>query len=417
MNKKLTTKIKALPQKPGAYIFKNAQGRILYIGKAINLRNRVRSHFVKNSDIFKGDLIKNVADIDFILTANEKEALILENELIKKYKPKYNIQWQDDKSYFWISFSNDEWPRVQTTHQPSLRAKRSNPADGDNTTGSPRAYGARDDNFIGPFVNGTELKQILRALRKILPYRTCKNAFDKPCLQWHLGLCPAHRSLGEGGPAHGPRLLPEQAQGARRRLNIDPSTSSRLAGLRSGNKTFYLASLDTLRQLLRLYAGEPLRVEAYDISNIQGNNATGSMIAFKGFKRDKSQYRKFRIKTVPAANDIAMLKEVIRRRLNHTEWPLPDLMLIDGGRPQLNSAALEIGHWKLEIPLVSLAKRDEELYTIYSNKVLQLNKLPTEFRLLFQAIRNEAHRFAITYYRHLHAKKFKRGTAPKKAGN
>lgn len=172
-------------------------------------------------------------------------------------------------------------------------------------------------------------------------------------------------------------------------------------------KEQYYYSLRTLRQLLRFYAGESIRIEAYDISNIQGTNATGSMIVFSGNKAKKSDYRKFKIKTVPGANDVAMLKEIIRRRLNHREWPSPDLILIDGGRAQLNAAKLITKAYKLEINLLALAKRDEELYTIYSNKVLRLSALPMNLRLSFQAIRNEAHRFAISYYRKLHRKKLK----------
>ena len=407
MKKGLTKKIDLLPVKPGVYLFKDISGQILYIGKANRLRQRVLSHF-KTPRLRSGNnaiidqFIDKVVDVDFIKTEDEKQALLLEDQLIKKYQPKFNIQQKDDKSYFWVSFSNDEWSRVQIIHRLKTKNYELQIAP------------------VGPFVNGTELKKVLRALRKILPYRTCKNSYEKPCLQWHLGLCPAHRSLaapfrslaqrmGEGGPAHSSlRLLPEQAQRARRRLNADPSTSSHYAGLRSGNIKGYLDSLNTLRQLLRLYAGEPIRIEAYDISNIQGTSATGSMIVFAGNKPKKSDYRKFKIKTVRGANDVAMIKEVLRRRLNHKEWPLPDLILIDGGRAQLNSAFLEIRNSKLDIPLISLAKRDEELYTIYSNKILRLSALPISLRLTFQAIRNEAHRFAISYYRRLHRKNIRK---------
>lgn len=372
MNKNLTSKIKSLPQNPGVYLFKDKTGRILYIGKAIKLKNRVKSHFSKTSSIYKGNLIQNINDIDYIKVIDEKEALILENDFIKKYQPRYNVQWRDDKSYLWINFSNDEWPRVQIAHQLK--------------TSPSTALGVKNYKLkttpIGPFVNGRELRQVLRALRKILPYRTCKNPYDRPCLQWHLGLCPAHSDkLLKSGFKNSPRSDFSDA------LNT------------------YLFSLSALRQFLRLYAGESIRLEAYDISNIQGTNATGSMIVFDGAKPKKSDYRRFRIKTVHGANDAAMLKEVLRRRLGHKEWPVPDLMLIDGGRGQLNAVHLMIKNHKLKANPIALAKRDEELYTIYSNRVLRLNVLPVSFRLIFQSVRNEAHRFAITYYRKLHRKK------------
>ena len=401
MKKVLTKKIKQIPQKPGVYLFKDAGGRILYIGKARDILKRVKTHFSKSSNFFTGQFIEKISDIDWIKTENEKQALLLEDQLIKKYKPRYNIQWRDDKSYFWVVFSEDKWPRVVIVHKNKLNPPQSPFTKGGNSPLFKR--GVRGDfNGIGPFVNGRELKHVLRVLRKIIPYRTCKNPYNKPCLQWHLGLCPAHSTV----------LLPEQAQRARRKP--DPSTSAAYGGLRSGNKLEnYLNSLNSLSQFLRLYAGEPIRIEAYDISNIQGKFATGSMIVFYGNKPSKSDYRKFRIKTVRGVNDVAMINEVLKRRFGHPEWPLPDLILIDGGIAQLNAAKLEIGNWpalgraearpgKLEIPLFALAKREDEIYTEYSSKPLKISRLPESLRVTFQHIRDEAHRFAIFYYRYLH---------------
>ncbi len=347
IDKILKQKIKKIPQKPGVYLFKDKSGRIIYIGKAIDLKNRVRQHF-RSSSFFnflqhrsqtsnfprslaskkgKGD----IADIDWIKTDNEKQALILENELIKKYKPRYNIQWKDDKSYFWVKFTQEEWPRIVVVH---------------------------------------------------------KNKLNPPQSPFYKGGSPSLYKRGVGGDFQ---------------------------------KMTYLHSLDVLSQFLRLYAGEPIRIEAYDISNIQGKHATGSMIVFYGDKPSKSDYRKFRIKTVRGANDVAMLKEVLRRRLSHPEWPYPDLILIDGGQAQLaaaqrvayslwhmakkqrNSEPLAISHTPYAI--IALAKREEEIYTEYSSRPLKINKLPCSLYLVFQHIRDEAHRFAIFYYRYLHGKK------------
>jgi excinuclease ABC subunit C len=415
MNKKLSKQIKFLPQEPGIYMFLDKSGRILYVGKAIKLKNRVRSHFVKNNNLYKGDLIKNITNIDWIETKNEKQALILEDKLIKKYQPRYNIQWRDDKSYFWVSFSNDEWPRVKIVHKPSLRPRHleeNNPVENDKNSRLLRRSAPRNDNVVGPFVNGTELKQVLRALRKITPFRTCKNSYQKPCLQWHLGLCPAHRSFNEdvsvydNNKSHTFNHLSQK--------NPPHPSFAKEGGAVFFQKTArvdlekYKKTLNTLQQILRLYAGEKIRIEAYDISNIQGTNATGSMIVFEGNKPKKSDYRRFRIKTIPGADDTAMLKEVLHRRFAHKEWPLPDLILIDGGKAQLNAAQLIIKNYKLKTNLMSLAKKEEELYTIYSQKVLSLKILPFSLRLNFQAIRNEAHRFAISYYRYLHAQRFRK---------
>jgi len=380
MNKNLKAKIKALPQRPGVYIFKDKVGRILYIGKAANLRQRVRSHFSQDRHIFKGKLLADIKDIDWIKSAGAKEALLLENQLIKKYQPKFNIQWRDDKSYFWVAFTNDEWPRVQIVHQTALlrhpeRSEGSPANAGRHKVGDSSASGLRMTTQLGPFVSGTELKKTLRALRKIFPYRTCKNPYNKPCLQGHLGLCPAHKSVNS------------------KQLTVNS----------------YKNSLGALSQILRLYAGDKnIRIEAYDISNIHGAYATGSMIVFRGRKPQRADYRRFKIKTVRGANDVAMLKEVLRRRLKHLEWPYPDLIVIDGGLAQLNAVNKVIRGYKLDLSVIALAKKEEELYTEFSNRNLPLRSLPTELQLVFQAIRNEAHRFAIFYYRHLHAKQFRR---------
>lgn len=361
-DKKIKEQIKKLPQGAGVYFFKDKTGRILYIGKAVNIRNRVRSHFSNNGQaVFKSFLLDNVSEIDCIETENESQALILEDKMIKKYQPRYNIQWKDDKTYFWVAFTEEKWPRVRVVHQTELNRKI-------NLFNKEGCLAP-----IGPFVSGRELKALLRNLRKIIPFRTCKNPYEKACLQWHIGLCPAHGLKTKAG---------------------------------SINKK-YLRSLNLLAQILRLYAGESIRTEAYDISNIHGNWATGSMIVFQGNKPKKSDYRRFKIRTVEGANDTAMIKEVLSRRLGHKEWPYPKLMLIDGGKGQLNAARSAVRAKKEKINLFSLAKREDEIYTEYSDKGLKVSLLPQQLRLVLQAVRNEAHRFAIFYYRHLHGKEFR----------
>lgn len=393
MRKELSKKFKKIPQQAGVYLFKDNSGRILYVGKAMNLNKRARSHFSKTSNIFSQKFVDKAADIDWILTDDEKQALLLENELIKKYQPHYNIQWRDDKSYFWVNFTQEKWPRVEVTHQagvlmrhsPAYKKKRLlNFLDGRHESLVNRGIIFCDSRFVGPLTDGRETKQVLRALRKIFPYRTCKNPHEKPCLQWHLGLCPAHGQ----------------------ELGIKNQESRRKK---------YLNTLNAFSQFLRLYAGEQIRIEAYDISNIHGAWATGSMIVFEGSKPKKSDYRRFKIKTVRGANDATMIKEVIRRRFKHTEWPLANLILIDGGKTQLNAARREIKKLGYSnIGLVALAKKEEEFYTEYSSEILKLSALPISLRLIFQAIRNEAHRFAIFYYRYLHGKEYRNRRNAKK---
>ena len=295
------------PKSPGIYAFKK-NGEFLYIGKAANLRERVKQH---------PKLMSLAGQLGYIKSTTDTEALLLEARLIKEYQPKYNIIWRDDKNYFFIGITKELFPRIFITHQTKNKGQK------------PRVK----SSFIGPFVSGRKLKEKLKELRKIYPYRTCENLPEKPCLWYHINQCPA------------PCLFKSK------------------------------------------------RVEAYDISNIQGKNATGSMVTFVNGKPDKNLYRRFKIRLSNKPNDVAMIKQVLLRRFNHPEWGLPDLILIDGGKAQLN-AALSI----IKIPAMALAKKRNELYMKNLEKPVLLKDLPREVFNVILQLRDEAHRFARKYH-------------------
>ena len=321
-------KISNLPKTPGVYAFK-AGKQFLYIGKAVNLKNRVKQHEYILDSASVLDRVKH-RHIAYIETGSETEALLLEAKLIKKYQPRYNVDWKDDKNYFYVGITKEPFPRVFITHQPRGLLKLSF-----NTN--------VETKFLGPFVDGKKLKQTLKDLRKIYPYRTCKTLPKKPCLWYHLQQCPA------------PCLLPIR------------------------------------------------HIEAYDISNIQGAEATGSMVTFINGHPDKNFYRRFKIKSVSKPNDVAMLKEVLSRRLKHKEWPYPDLILIDGGRAQLN-IAIRVMSDITRMKVMALAKKDNKLYIENRKNPLLLKNLPREFSDLILRARDEAHRFARAYHHKLRDK-------------
>ena len=301
-------KISELPKSPGIYAFKNGK-KFLYIGKATNLKERARQHL---------KIISLAKQLSYIKTKTETESLLLEAKLIKKYQPKYNVSWKDDKNYFYVGITKEMFPRIFVTHQAKNSSKT---------------------QYLGPFVSGRKIKEKLKELRKTHPYRTCKTLPQKPCLWYHLGQCPA------------PCLFRAK------------------------------------------------RIEAYDVSNIQGKTATGAMVTFIKGKPDKNFYRRFKIKLSKKPDDLAMLKEVVYRRLKHPEWPYPDLILIDGGRAQLNAAAS-----LTKIPVMAIAKKHNELYVENLKKPILLKNLPREtFNLVLQ-LRDEAHRFAKTYHHYLRRK-------------
>jgi len=462
--------VERLPKNAGVYSFKNNK-EILYIGKASNIRERVKNHFQSafakasaRQATFRDSLfIDKVRQIGFIKTNSEIEALILEANLIKKYQPKYNVIWRDDKNYFFVGITRENYPRVFITHQPKQKLEIRNLK--------------FEINYMGPFVDGKALKQTLKILRKIFPYRSCNKIPNRPCLWYHLNYCPAPCFLKS--PKESLRLPTGQAKfinrvprsGARWEMKRSFSdqeipqdslqikrTSEKNAKnlmkiiegkkesvLRDLKKEIKLASknlefekaakirdqIEALEKVIihaRIFEppGEAVevrpqqalkkilkikkdvtRIEAYDISNIQGKEATGSMVTFINGRANKNFYRKFKIKIAQKPNDVAMIKGVLNRRFKHPEWPYPDLILIDGGIAQL-SATLKIKNQNLkiknQIKVLSLAKKENKLFIEgYKNPIL-LKNLPREIFNLILQLRDEAHRFAISYHKKLRYK-------------
>jgi len=420
-------KVNQLPKGPGVYVFKKGR-KFLYLGKASNIRERVKNHFsqsVGRDNLF----INQVSKIGYLETNSEIEALILEANLIKKYQPKYNVIWKDDKNYFLVGITKEDFPQVFITHQPKSKLEIGN--------------WKLEINYVGPFVDGTVLKQTLKILRKVFPYRSCKTLPKRPCLWYHLNRCPA--------PCLLKTKLAEQLPNARIKMkNECQRNAENLTKILQGKKLQVLKNLkkemkkssalqsfekaakirDQIIALEKILAHgkvfEPekpkekdwnsiqknlqkilkikrriSRIEAYDISNIQGEMATGSMVVFTNGKPEKIQYRKFKIKLSGKPNDVAMIKEILARRLKHLEWSFPSLILIDGGRVQLN-AALQCLKWKFkQFKVIALAKKRNELYIEGQEKPILLKNLPREIFNLILQLRDEAHRFAISYHRKL----------------
>ena len=434
-----TKEINKLPKTPGVYTFKKG-GKILYIGKAANIRERVKNHFhpVKYREAVilpKAKLFNRVKQIGYLKTNSEIEALILEANLIKKYQPKYNVIWRDDKNYFFVGVTKEEFPKIFITHQPKIQNTK---------------YKIQNTRYIGPFVDGKSLKKTLEVLRKIFPYRTCKKLPRHPCLWHHLNRCPAPCLLKSPLGKQLDRFTKSINWGKAYRRNIQ-----NLIKILQGKKTQAIINLrkemkrasklqdfekaakirDQIEALEKILANvkifePPLpqadwqriqeilkgilkinkgggrvasRIEAYDVSNVQGQEATGSMVTFIDGTPNKNFYRKFKIRISGKPDDIAMLKEVLTRRFNHPEWPFPDLILIDGGIAQLN-AGLQIKDLRLEIKkirFISLAKKENKLYIEGQKEPLLLKELPREIFNLILQLRDEAHRFAISYHRKL----------------
>jgi excinuclease ABC subunit C len=535
-----------MPSGPGVYLMKDERGQIIYVGKAVNLKSRVRSYF-RNLSKLDGKtamLVADIRDLEYFVTGSEQEALILELNLIKRHRPRYNIMLKDDKSYPYLHITAGEWPRLEVT----------------------RRYIEGDGRYFGPFTDSRSVREVLELLRRIFPFRSCtKNlkTVKRPCLEYDMGRCPApcsgrvaaedyHRSIDqitlflEGRQETVVRRLRQEITAAAAKMEFERAAQIRdrvrdieqviaaqriaikargeldtIAYTQDGDESFVMvffirggkligrehfllkgtreqppstvlssfigqfysnaahlpplilletppgdqtvleewlshrrgsrvklvvpqrgprvellnmvkdnarqglehhklkrlltgaddarAALDELADVLKL-AAPPQRIEGYDISNIQGRLAVGSMVVFNDGKPDSRHYRRFRIKTVEGADDFSMIREVIGRRFNHAkddsegQWVLPDLILIDGGKGQL-SAAVEalIDKDAGKTPVIGLAKEREEIFLPRQSHPILLDERSAARRLL-QRIRDEAHRFALGYHTNLRQK-------------
>lgn len=410
---------KKLPTFPGVYLFKDKNGQVIYVGKAINLKHRVASYFQKNLQSAKTALlVENIVSIDFIEVASDIEALLLEARLIKKHQPFYNARLKDDKDYLYIIFTAEEFPKV--------------------TTGRKRDIGL-SWQYFGPFTTARAARDTLKLARRIFPFRTtCRTHSGKACLSYHLGLCPGvcigaisqveyKKSLRKlanflnGDTKVLLTKLKKDMAGFAKQMDFEAAgkTRDQIAAVEHTTRRYeevdkYLDGPEALegiyQQQLEDFAAQlsleqlPRRIECYDISNIQGSNSVGSMVVLVNGKIDKNEYRRFKIKTVKGINDPASMAEVLTRRLRN-DWEHPSLIVVDGGKTQLNAAAAVLNNLDIKIPLIGLAKRNEEIYQIGSKDPLRLPKNSPAL-LLLQRIRDEAHRFAITYHRKLRAKQF-----------
>jgi excinuclease ABC subunit C len=429
----LRKKIAGLPKTPGVYLFKDSQGRVMYIGKSIDLRSRVSSYFQPAADLetTRGprivEMVKQVVTVDFIECENEVQALLDENRLIKDIQPPYNERMMDGKSYPYLEITTqDEFPMVFITREPDPKSK-----------------------LFGPFINSGGLRAAYRELQKVFKFCTCRKITSediaknraRPCLLYSIKLCSgacggmiskeAYREdikrlvkfLSSSRTAVLKEMKGQMAeavkelryeQAAKLRDQIKALESLSLSGkpdLDVQPEVFFQdpkEGLEKLGKLLKLKT-PPRIIEGFDIANLQGNEACGSLVQFIDGMVFKGGYKRFKIKyTANRSDDYAMMQEVIARRYKHVadgEDLLPDLILIDGGPGQLQSAREAFAGLPIQPPkIISLAKKEEEICTGSEKDPIKLQRNDPALKLL-QRIRDEAHRFAQHYHHILRRKK------------
>ena len=418
-------KAKTLPHRPGVYLMKDAQGRVIYVGKAKDLKNRVSSYFQKGAsdDPRLSGLLREIYDLDFLEAESEVDALLLEARLIKDIQPKYNRELRDDKTFPYLQiYVREEFPRVEFTREPRSRGVK----------------------LYGPFASASSLRGAIQVLQKIFKFRTCSLDISsedprwrwyRPCLLYSINQCLApcnlrvtkeeyrkaiyrlQRFLDGEKKALLEEMYEEMQQAAKeRRYEEAARIRDQIRLLETLDERGELEThvqpevfpvdpkkgLAGLRKVLRLKK-VPRTIEGVDIAHLAGADMVASVVQFIDGLPFKPGYRRYRIRTVEGVDDYAAIREVIMRRfrrLSEEEEIFPDLLLIDGGKGQLHAAQEAFRALNLTPPtLVALAKQEEELYLPDREEPLRLSRDSFALRLL-QSVRDEAHRFA-QHYHHL----------------
>ena len=413
----ISEKIGALPLSSGVYLMKDAGGRVIYVGKAVSLRKRVQSYFRPSRGVSsKTDVLVNeIRAIDHIETSSEAEALLLEASLIKKYQPKYNVELKDDKSYPYIEITGEPFPRISLIRRIAFERGQ--------------ARDAKGAVYYGPYVSAGLIREALTIIRRIFHFRACDPFPREACLDYHIGLCdaPCIGNISKKDYARNIRnarlILGGEKDVLYKNLKVEMEDMSRkrefeqaartrdqiraIGALYSGTRDInYFKEAEQLQRALNL-PRLPERVETFDISNIMGNQSVGSMASFFNGKPDKSNYRRFRIREVEGIDDFQMLAEVIRRRYSRLKREgliFPDLIIVDGGKGQLSAAVAALTSLEVQIPIAAIAKRQEEIFLPGKRNPVRLAQDSLALQLV-QRMRDEAHRFAISYHRQLRTKK------------
>ncbi|MCP4652653.1 MAG: GIY-YIG nuclease family protein, partial [Candidatus Omnitrophica bacterium] len=387
----MKSEINSLPEVCGVYTIKSKDKKIIYIGKAINIKKRLQSHF-RNLEARSVAMQQEADSVEYISCDTEEQALILEATLIKENKPKYNVELKDGKSYPYLVLTNDDYPKVHIKR--IIKSEISDPT------------------LFGPFTNSALLKKALNLTRKIFPFCTCRKP-KRSCLYCHLNLCPYPPSLSQAKYRENIKGVCQIFSGQRRKL-IE-RMQRRMNALGKQQKFEQAAALrDRLIAIYSLYAGKrqvnellllkdvlklrkiPFIIEAVDIASLSGKYATGAIVRFKDGIPEKSGYRKYKIKETGKIDDYKMIGEVIKRRLNK-KVDLPNLLIIDGGLGHVNTGAKVLDSLRIKIPLIGIAKENEEIYFPNVSKPLILPKSNPAL-MLIQRVRDEAHRFTHKYH-------------------
>ena len=423
-----------LPDCPGVYFYYDKNNKLLYVGKATSLKRRVGSYFTKAHDNRIAEMVSRIARIDYRETKTVIEALVLEANEVKRLRPYYNILLRDDKSFLYLVITNSVYPRPELMRGHDLSQLGIDPFAKNLSEEAKKKF----LRVFGPYTSSRSLKMALDLIRKAIPWSTCKppeeTGKSRACFYVHLKKCPGvctgaisktdYRKIMRQlilffeGKKH--RLTSEFEKDMLRaakeeRFEDAVFLRQKLMALEHIQDIALLSKEDTVFVPPRLTGGIPLhgRIEGYDISTISGTSSVGSMVVFEQGKPAKQEYRKFKIRTLAGPNDVGMMEEMLRRRLQRAQthpqtWPLPDLMVIDGGEGQVGRVQELLDAFGFSVPIIGIAKGPDRKQDrlVFNRKNPELVTAAKRGKELFQRVRDEAHRFAVRYHRILRKKHF-----------
>ncbi len=392
-----------LPDAAGVYFFLDSKKKILYIGKATSLKNRVRSYFATDIKEKRSELIENMvteaATVEVTKTESVLEALILETNLIRTHKPRYNTRSKDDKSYNHLVITNEAWPRVLVVRGKDLTEQ----------------FTEKEIKYhFGPFPSGSLLREALKIVRKLFQFYDTKEpvgfertklARGKVDFNRQIGLYPNHtdKAVYDRTIRHLKLFFEGKKRQIIKELKKDMLAAAKVEQFEMANKIKkQIFALEHIQDIALIKAeratvrtGQTLRIEAYDVAHMDGKDMVGVMTVVEGSEPQKNEYRKFKIRTLRDANDPAALKEVLSRRLAHPEWPFPNMIVVDGNEVQKRTAELLLAERALLIPVVAVVKDDRHK----ADHILGPKELVEAHKLEILHANAEAHRFSITYFR------------------
>lgn len=373
----LKNKAKKLPDKPGVYMFLDKKGEVLYAGRATYLRRRVASYFRNDIDPRIKEMVGLAVKIKHIIAESVLETFILEANLIKKHWPKYNVREKDDRSFVYIVIAKADYPKPIIARGKDLKN-----------------FPAGSAKLFGPYKSFKIVGDILKTIRRIFPYGVCKPNSGKACFHYQIGLCPGV-CVGDISKKDYKKninnlilfLSGEKKRLLKNLMKDDPKRAESLKHIQD-------ASLLIREEDIGAEKGKLNRLEAYDISHFAGKETFGAMVVFVNGEESKNDYRLFKIKKALPSDDLGALREMMERRLKHKEWRFPDLMIIDGGRPQILAVSRVLRENNVNIPMLGVSKlqNDKLVFPLGTKKSFQ--ELAEASRNILLMARDEAHRFA-----------------------